>query len=90
MREIKKTTVGRVMATREDTASRPHSRMIGPPGAARRKRKMKAMGEMEKKPVSRSSRKQLKPCALTYVPLCTPLIANSSSGRVRSMHRSRQ
>ena len=84
-REIKKAAEGKAAATRKDAAARPHRRTTSPTGAMKRKKKRKVMGEMVKIPASMSSKEQLKPCALTEVPPCTPLTASSNSGLEKSM-----
>jgi hypothetical protein len=84
-KEIEKAAVGKAATTRKDAMARSRSRTIGLPGAVRRKTKMTVTVEMVKRQASRSSREQLKPCALTEVPPCTPLTTNSNSGHDRSM-----
>jgi hypothetical protein len=77
---------GRAVAAEEAVVARTLSKKRNLPEAMRRRKVMtRVMEEMKKKPVSKNSRKQLKPCALTEVRPCTPLTANSNSAREKSM-----
>jgi hypothetical protein len=80
-----------VMVAEEATAARPSSRRRNRLGAVTRKKMtMRMMTRTKMSLVNMSSRKRQKPCALTGVLPCTPLTANSSSGRVRLMQWNRQ
>jgi hypothetical protein len=70
----RKIMVGKVPAT-----TRPSSRERSP-----RTAEMRSKRKMEASPVNKSSRELPMRCALTAVHPCTPLTANSSSGRERS------
>ena len=76
----------RVEVVKQVTPARLLGIKENPPEVVRRKiAMMKVMEGMKRKPVSRSFRRPLTPCALTEVHLCTPLTASSSGGREKSM-----
>jgi hypothetical protein len=84
-KETKKVLAGRAEAAEEAAVTRFPSIKRNLLVVVRRKKvMMKVMKGMKRKPVSKSSRKPLRPCALTEVHLCTPLTASLNSGRVRS------